>query len=150
MDFDSNKKVTEEVAMLPSKRIRNKIAGYVTVCLIFAFNRSCFAHDNSFAFFSIFSFSCVLAFGFRLIVFRIQSIVAFDLIRRCNHCNLLESVVEICDFCCVSFSTSSAPDEAHPAWPGPRHLPEVAGGGARAPHGLHPGEGTFFYHNLNF
>ncbi len=31
LDFDSNKKVTEEVALLPSKRIRNKIAGYVTV-----------------------------------------------------------------------------------------------------------------------
>ncbi len=30
-DFDSNKKVTEEIAVLPSKRIRNKISGYVTV-----------------------------------------------------------------------------------------------------------------------
>lgn len=39
LDFDSNKKVTEEVALLPSKRIRNKIAGYVTVraCYVILF-----------------------------------------------------------------------------------------------------------------
>eukprot|EP00744_Colponema_vietnamica_P005560 GILI01008134.1.p2 GENE.GILI01008134.1~~GILI01008134.1.p2 ORF type:complete len:138 (-),score=42.07 GILI01008134.1:62-475(-) len=30
LDFDTNKKITEDVAVLPSKRIRNKIAGYVT------------------------------------------------------------------------------------------------------------------------
>ena len=30
LDFQSNKRLTEEVAILPSKRMRNKIAGYVT------------------------------------------------------------------------------------------------------------------------
>ncbi len=30
LDFDTNKKVVEEVAILPSKRIRNKIAGFTT------------------------------------------------------------------------------------------------------------------------
>eukprot|EP00475_Leptophrys_vorax_P009870 TRINITY_DN1655_c0_g1_i2.p1 TRINITY_DN1655_c0_g1~~TRINITY_DN1655_c0_g1_i2.p1 ORF type:complete len:154 (+),score=56.47 TRINITY_DN1655_c0_g1_i2:85-546(+) len=30
MDFDTNKKIVEEVAVLPSKRIRNKIAGFTT------------------------------------------------------------------------------------------------------------------------
>lgn len=30
MDFQINKKIAEEVAMIPSKRLRNKIAGYVT------------------------------------------------------------------------------------------------------------------------
>ena len=30
MDFQLNKKISEEVAIIPSKRLRNKIAGYVT------------------------------------------------------------------------------------------------------------------------
>jgi small subunit ribosomal protein S17e len=30
LDFDTNKRITDEVAVLPSKRLRNKIAGYVT------------------------------------------------------------------------------------------------------------------------
>lgn len=30
LDFDSNKRVTDEVAVVPSKRMRNKIAGFVT------------------------------------------------------------------------------------------------------------------------
>lgn len=30
IDFDTNKKVIEEVAMVPSKRIRNKVAGFTT------------------------------------------------------------------------------------------------------------------------
>mmetsp|Transcript_2423 Transcript_2423/g.9127 ORF Transcript_2423/g.9127 Transcript_2423/m.9127 type:complete len:134 (-) Transcript_2423:44-445(-) len=29
-DFQTNKKVVEEIAIIPSKRMRNKIAGYVT------------------------------------------------------------------------------------------------------------------------
>jgi small subunit ribosomal protein S17e len=31
LDFDTNKRVTDEVAVVPSKRMRNKIAGFVTV-----------------------------------------------------------------------------------------------------------------------
>merc|ERR1711907_113753 len=30
LDFQTNKRITEEVAVLPSKKMRNKIAGYVT------------------------------------------------------------------------------------------------------------------------
>lgn len=30
LDFDTNKKITEEVALVPSKRVRNKIAGFIT------------------------------------------------------------------------------------------------------------------------
>jgi small subunit ribosomal protein S17e len=30
MDFQLNKKISEEVAIIPSKRLRNKIAGFVT------------------------------------------------------------------------------------------------------------------------
>ncbi len=30
LDFDTNKRVTDEVALVPSKRMRNKIAGFVT------------------------------------------------------------------------------------------------------------------------
>eukprot|EP01108_Squamamoeba_japonica_P010160 TRINITY_DN980_c0_g1_i1.p1 TRINITY_DN980_c0_g1~~TRINITY_DN980_c0_g1_i1.p1 ORF type:complete len:145 (-),score=56.60 TRINITY_DN980_c0_g1_i1:103-537(-) len=30
LDFDTNKRITDEVAIVPSKRMRNKIAGYVT------------------------------------------------------------------------------------------------------------------------
>ncbi|RHY30518.1 hypothetical protein DYB32_004253 [Aphanomyces invadans] len=30
LDFDSNKRVCDEVAIIPSKRMRNKIAGYIT------------------------------------------------------------------------------------------------------------------------
>lgn len=30
LDFQSNKKVCDEVAILPSKRVRNKIAGFIT------------------------------------------------------------------------------------------------------------------------
>lgn len=30
MDFDTNKKICDEVAAIPSKRLRNKIAGFVT------------------------------------------------------------------------------------------------------------------------
>lgn len=31
MDFQINKKIAEEVAIIPSKRLRNKIAGFTTV-----------------------------------------------------------------------------------------------------------------------
>jgi len=30
LDFQTNKRVTQEVAVVPSKRMRNKIAGYIT------------------------------------------------------------------------------------------------------------------------
>jgi small subunit ribosomal protein S17e len=30
LDFDTNKKIAEEVAVIPSKRVRNKIAGFIT------------------------------------------------------------------------------------------------------------------------
>merc|ERR1712063_227729 len=30
LDFQTNKRITEEVAIIPSKKMRNKIAGYVT------------------------------------------------------------------------------------------------------------------------
>jgi small subunit ribosomal protein S17e len=30
LDFDTNKKIAEEVAVIPSKRLRNKIAGFIT------------------------------------------------------------------------------------------------------------------------
>mmetsp|Transcript_17583 Transcript_17583/g.49491 ORF Transcript_17583/g.49491 Transcript_17583/m.49491 type:complete len:147 (-) Transcript_17583:31-471(-) len=30
LDFDTNKKICEEIAQIPSKRLRNKIAGFVT------------------------------------------------------------------------------------------------------------------------
>lgn len=30
LDFDTNKRVTDEVAICPSKRMRNKIAGFIT------------------------------------------------------------------------------------------------------------------------
>lgn len=30
LDFDTNKKIAEEVAIIPSKRLRNQIAGFVT------------------------------------------------------------------------------------------------------------------------
>lgn len=32
-DFDYNKRVCDDVALIPSKRIRNKIAGYATVLM---------------------------------------------------------------------------------------------------------------------
>lgn len=31
LDFDTNKRVCDEVGVFPSKRMRNKIAGFVTV-----------------------------------------------------------------------------------------------------------------------
>lgn len=31
-DFQTNKKIAEDVAIIPSKRLRNKIAGFATVC----------------------------------------------------------------------------------------------------------------------
>lgn len=31
-DFDTNKRVCEEIAIIQSKRLRNKIAGFTTVC----------------------------------------------------------------------------------------------------------------------
>ncbi len=31
LDFDTNKRVAEEVAIIQSKRLRNKIAGFTTV-----------------------------------------------------------------------------------------------------------------------
>ena len=38
LDFHSNKRVVDEVAVVPSKRMRNKIAGYITVSiLLFAY-----------------------------------------------------------------------------------------------------------------
>jgi small subunit ribosomal protein S17e len=30
LDFDTNKKICEEIALIPSKRLRNKVAGFVT------------------------------------------------------------------------------------------------------------------------
>jgi ribosomal protein S17E len=38
-DFQTNKKIAEDVAIIPSKRLRNKIAGFATVrriCLAFS------------------------------------------------------------------------------------------------------------------
>lgn len=32
LDFQTNKRICDEVAIIPSKRLRNKIAGFVTVC----------------------------------------------------------------------------------------------------------------------
>jgi ribosomal protein S17E len=34
LDFDTNKRVCEEIAIIQSKRLRNKIAGFTTVCLL--------------------------------------------------------------------------------------------------------------------
>ena len=31
VDFQVNKRVCEEIALIPTKRLRNKIAGYITV-----------------------------------------------------------------------------------------------------------------------
>jgi small subunit ribosomal protein S17e len=31
MDFQTNKRICEDVAIIPSKRLKNKIAGYATV-----------------------------------------------------------------------------------------------------------------------
>jgi len=31
LDFDTNKRIAEDVAIIPSKRLRNKIAGFTTV-----------------------------------------------------------------------------------------------------------------------
>jgi len=33
LDFQTNKKVCDEIAILPSKRVRNKIAGFITVSI---------------------------------------------------------------------------------------------------------------------
>lgn len=33
LDFDTNKRICEEVAIIQSKRLRNKIAGFTTVSL---------------------------------------------------------------------------------------------------------------------
>lgn len=38
MDFDTNKRVVEEVALIATKRLRNKIAGFTTVCSAIAYN----------------------------------------------------------------------------------------------------------------
>ncbi len=39
MDFDTNKRVCQEIAIIQSKRLRNKIAGFTTVGML-AFVRS--------------------------------------------------------------------------------------------------------------
>ena len=31
VDFQTNKRVCDEIAIIPTKRLRNKIAGYITV-----------------------------------------------------------------------------------------------------------------------
>lgn len=36
MDFDTNKRVIEDIASVPSKRLRNKIAGFTTVRVLLA------------------------------------------------------------------------------------------------------------------
>ena len=41
LDFDHNKRVTDEVALVPSKRMRNKIAGFVTVRILTNWNYCC-------------------------------------------------------------------------------------------------------------
>merc|ERR1711943_36411 len=33
LDFDTNKRIAEDVAIIPSKRLRNKIAGFTTVSI---------------------------------------------------------------------------------------------------------------------
>jgi ribosomal protein S17E len=50
-DFQTNKKIAEDVAIIPSKRLRNKIAGFATVsriCLDFSIQPSQFSLLNSF------------------------------------------------------------------------------------------------------
>jgi len=49
-DFQTNKKIAEDVAIIPSKRLRNKIAGFATVrriCLAFSIPPSQFLLLNS-------------------------------------------------------------------------------------------------------
>ncbi len=36
LDFQTNKKIAEEVAIIPSKRLRNKIAGFATVSFVYS------------------------------------------------------------------------------------------------------------------
>lgn len=38
LDFHTNKRVAEEVAVIQSKRLRNKIAGFTTVCSCLFYN----------------------------------------------------------------------------------------------------------------
>lgn len=33
-DFHTNKRICEEIAVIPSKRLRNQIAGYLQYCMI--------------------------------------------------------------------------------------------------------------------
>jgi ribosomal protein S17E len=79
LDFDTNKRVCEEIAIIQSKRLRNKIAGFTTVGL-----PHCHCPSSS--------------------------------------CCLLMLCTDMC-----LLSAAAAPDEAHPAWPCARHLPEAAG-----------------------
>jgi|EP01043_Picozoa_sp_COSAG02_P042517 small subunit ribosomal protein S17e len=41
VDFQVNKRVCEEIAIIPTKRLRNKIAGYITVRCLFHFACAC-------------------------------------------------------------------------------------------------------------
>ncbi len=87
MDFDINKRVVEEVAVIATKRLRNKIAGFTTVSGAPA------------AFLSARSANTA-TYGFIMLATTI--------------------------FCSFLFAFA-APDEAHPAGPRPRHLPEAPG-----------------------
>ena len=40
LDFQTNKKIAEEVAIIPTKRLRNKIAGFATVSFYIPIIRS--------------------------------------------------------------------------------------------------------------
>jgi len=47
-DFQTNKKIAEDVAIIPSKRLRNKIAGFATVRNFLVFAGHAFAPPNPF------------------------------------------------------------------------------------------------------
>lgn len=66
LDFQINKKIAEEVALIPSKRIRNKVAGFVTVrtpgdCKLFM--------KSIFAYFLHFNWEVVLIHLFPLLIY---------------------------------------------------------------------------------
>ena len=124
LDFQTNKRVCEEVAMIPTKALKNKIAGYATVsfCTRPANLHSpragaslllrCRAHHI------VLPLRCV---PLRFVPLRLDA-------RRARLST--DRALPLPPF------VTAAPDEAHPAGPGARHLAQASGGGARAPHGL--------------
>ena len=106
LDFHTNKRVAEEVAIIQSKRLRNKIAGFTTVSPHLHGRHALMLRDAN-----------GLPIQVHVSLHHLLAVTCYDdLLKQQSKRSEVEAVL-----CNAAF------DEAHPAGPSPRNFPQAAG-----------------------